>query len=109
MWSVITTHQFDTWLSGLNNSQQEKVLAGLLMIQHLGPSAGRPYVDTDKGSKYRNMKELRLQASGRALRVFFAFNPKRQAVILCGGDKGRDEKRFYVTQIHLADFLFGQY
>jgi len=73
MWSVITTHQFDTWLAGLNNSQQEKVLAGLLMIQHLGPSAGRPYVDTVKGSKYR------------------------------------DEKRFYVTQIHLADFLFGQY
>jgi hypothetical protein len=70
-----------------------------------GPKLSRPYADTVKGSKFKNMKELRIQYSGRPIRAFFAFDPERQAIVLCAGDKSGD-KRFYETMIRVADDEF---
>ena len=71
MWTVITTNLFSEWLDEQDESTQEKVLAGLLVLQQQGPSLGRPLVDTVSGSKFTNMKELRIQHKGKPLRAFF--------------------------------------
>ncbi|WP_243464991.1 type II toxin-antitoxin system RelE/ParE family toxin [Photorhabdus temperata] len=84
---------------------QEKVLADLTNLEIYGPKLSRPYANTVKGSRHKNMKELRIQYSGRPVRAFFAFDPKRQAIVLCAGDKSND-KRFYDTMIRIADEEF---
>ena len=80
----------------------------LHLLRTNGPLLGRPYGDTVQGSKFRNMKELRVQHLGRPYRAFFAFDPKRQAIVLCAGDKTGD-KRFYEKMIPLADKEFSQH
>ncbi|WP_242365116.1 type II toxin-antitoxin system RelE/ParE family toxin [Yersinia enterocolitica] len=105
VWIVILTPRFDTWLQEQEEGMQEKVLASLANLETYGPKLSRPYADTVKGSQHKNMKELRVQYSGRPVRAFFAFDPKRQAIVLCAGDKSND-KRFYETMIRLADEEF---
>jgi len=69
-----------------------------------GPALGRPHVDTLKGSRYPNMKEMRASTSGDWYRLAFAFDPRQEAVVLCGGGKGGvDGDRFYVELIRKAD------
>ena len=72
-----------------------------------GAQLGRPYADTLKGSKHPNMKELRFEALNAEWRAAFAFDLKRQAVLLvAGGKSGRSEKRFYKQLIGKADKRF---
>ena len=76
----------------------------------MGPSLGRPQVDTLNGSKHANMKELRFKAEGGVWRIAFAFDPNREAVVLVGGDKsGGSETRFYKTLIKKADDRYDSY
>ncbi|CAN2043837.1 hypothetical protein GMMP1_1200017 [Candidatus Magnetomoraceae bacterium gMMP-1] len=49
------------------------------------------------------MKELRVQSKGQPLRAFFAFNPKRKAILLCAENKSGNDKLFYKRMISLAD------
>ncbi|MGP5313735.1 type II toxin-antitoxin system RelE/ParE family toxin [Psychrobacter faecalis] len=102
MWTVITTELFNQWFDQQDESTQEKVLAALMVLEQQGPSLGRPLVDTVYDSKFTNMKELRVQHRGKPLRAFFAFDPKRQAIMLCIGDKG-NRKRFYKEMLATAD------
>ena len=78
------------------------------VLEEQGPSIGRPYVDTIKGSDLPNMKELRVQHAGLPYRILFAFDPKRQAVLLVGGNKTED-KRWYEINIPIADKRFRKY
>ena len=75
-----------------------------------GPQLGRPRVDTLKGSKHANMKELRFRADDGAWRIAFAFDSKRQAILLVGGDKsGGSEGKFYRNLIETAERRFDQH
>lgn len=103
MWEIVTTDTFDEWFDGLNDSDRANVIAGMLLLQEIGPHLSRPYADTVNGSKYTNMKELRIQSNGDPLRAFFAFDPTRKGILLCAGNKVGDEKRFYKRMIPLAD------
>ncbi len=77
------------------------------MLTEFGPQLGRPHVDTLAGSEHANMKELRFDAEDGVWRVAFAFDPKRQAVLLVAGDKsGTSQKRFYKNLIQKADQRF---
>jgi hypothetical protein len=71
-------------------------------------SASRPHADHIKGSKHANMKELRTQTGGSPIRSFFAFDPRRSAILLIGGDKTGDS-RFYDRMIPIADALYDTY
>lgn len=83
---------------------QDEVLAHANLLAQFGPNVGRPAVDTLKGSRHANMKELRFDWDGEVWRVAFAFDPKRQAILLAGGDKcGADQRRFYKRLISIAD------
>ena len=110
MWDVITTTLFDAWYEQQTASLQDEMLAALKILREFGPHLGRPHVDTVKGSKYPNMKELRVQFSGHPVRAFFAFDPERRAIVLCAGGKaGVNEKRFYKEMIKCADAEFSHH
>ena len=108
MWAVEFTDEFAQWWQSLSLGQQAAVEAIVQILEQRGPHVPRPYADTLKGSRHSNMKELRIQHQGRPLRAFFAFDPRRSAILLIGGDKTGD-KRFYDRMVPIADDLFDVY
>jgi hypothetical protein len=106
-WTVAFHEAFESEFDELPPSVQDELLAQAKLIEHFGPTAGRPRIDTLNGSKHANMKELRFDADGGVWRVAFAFDPRRHAVLLVAGDKsGGSEKRFYARLIATADQRF---
>jgi len=94
----------------LEEDLQDEVLAHAKLLAQFGPNLGRPAVDTLKGSGHANMKELRFDWNGEVWRVAFAFDPKRQAILLVGGDKGSaDQRRFYKRLIAIADARYNDH
>ncbi len=88
----------------------DELLAHAGLLAEFGPQLGRPRADTLKGSRFPNMKELRFYAADGVWRVAFAFDQKRQAILLVAGDKaGVSEKRFYKQLIDKADSRFESY
>ena len=81
------------------------MVAAVGALRQAGPSLGRPQVDTLRGSRYPNMKELRRGT----IRILFAFDPERTALLLVGGDKSGRWRQWYVDAIAEADRLFGQH
>ena len=107
-WSVEITDEFEAWFKTLDETDQDAVRIGILLLESRGPSLGRPHADTVKGSKHPNMKELRTQSAGKPIRSLFAFDPRRSAILLIGGDKTGDA-RFYDRMIPIADRLYDAY
>jgi len=104
IWEIEFTDEFGEWWNLLNEEEQESIAAGVELLRQLGPHLGRPHVDALQGSRHSNMKELRTQHGGRPLRTLFAFDPRRCAILLVGGDKTGDD-RFYDRMIPVADRL----
>lgn len=102
-WSAERTDEFDEWWVTLTDSEQRKVVASVEALQEIGPTAGRPLVDSVEGSRHSNMKELRVT---QTMRIFFAFDPTRVAILLIGGDKAGKTKRFYKQMIPKADQIY---
>lgn len=109
MWSINVTETFKAWLRSLDETDRASVYAAILLLREAGPMLSRPYVDTLKGSRYGNLKELRIQSRGMPLRALFAFDPWRKGVLLCAGNKVGNEKRFYETMIPLAEKEYTRY
>lgn len=106
-WTVLFHDDFAAEFAALAESLQDELLAHALLLRDFGPGLGRPTVDTLKGSKHANMKELRFGWAGEVWRLAFAFDSVRQAILLVGGDKGgADQRRFYKRLIALADARF---
>lgn len=105
MWEIERTDEIAEWISSLDDDAKESIFRDLMILKTIGPSLGRPYVDTVKNSKFTNMKELRVQSKFKVLRLFFAFDPERKAIMLIGGDK-KGDKRFYEKMISIADALY---
>ncbi|MBM7824385.1 hypothetical protein JOD55_000212 [Arcanobacterium pluranimalium] len=98
------------WIISLDKKSQQQVIAALELLQEHGPTLGRPLVDSVTASRHKNMKELRPGSSGRTeLRILFAFDPKRRAIMLIGGDKSNQWNRWYRKNIPIADKLYDQY
>ena len=107
MWEVATTDDFDAWFADLNAAAQVEVIAKVELLKVVGPALRRPHADTLNGSKHANMKELRADTANTVLRIAFAFDPKRSAILLCAADKsGVSQKRFYRQLIDRADKLY---
>ena len=107
MIEVVYTAEFEAWWEGLSEGQQDDVAAVVGVLEAKGVSLGFPYSSAIKGSK-KGLRELRVQSAGRPLRTFYAFDPKRRAVLLLGGDKtGR--KRFYEEEIPRAEAILVEY
>ncbi len=102
-WATERTREFEEWWETLTELEQNQVLSSLLLVEESGPATGRPAVDTVSGSRHPNLKELR---ATQTLRVFFAFDPRRVAILLVGGDKAGRTKRFYRQMIAKADKIY---
>jgi hypothetical protein len=109
-WEVEFHKDFDPELDALPDDVRNELLAHAMLLEQFGPQLGRPRVDTLKGSRHANMKELRFDAADGVWRVAFAFDPKRNAVLLIAGDKsGGGQKRFYRQLIAKADERFDEH
>ena len=107
-WDVEVTDEFKTWFGGLTEDEQDAVGVAIGRLEALGLTLGYPHSSQINGSKHGHMRELRIQIGGRPFRVFYAFNPKRNAILLIGGDKTGDD-RFYELFVPLADAIYDQH
>ena len=104
-WEIEFTDEFEQWWNTLEESEQESVRASVLLLRARGPALGRPHADVVTASRFPNMKELRTQHAGRPLRTLFAFDPRRVAILLIGGDKTGND-RWYEEFVPLADKIY---
>ena len=103
-WSVDFHPRFKAEYEELSEQVQDELVAALTPLRQFGPELGRPDVDTLNDSRYANMKELRFKADGGVWRIAFAFDPRRNAILLVAGDKsGVSEPKFYKRLIDKAD------
>ena len=109
-WSVAFHLACEIWADGLEEQDAEPLLAAIRVLRDAGPTLGRPLVDTIKGSRHANMKELRPGSTGRTeIRVLFAFDMERRAILLVGGDKSEDWTGWYTLNIPIADDRFDEH
>ena len=107
-WEVEYTDEFEKWWNSLTEEEQEDVNAKVILLQRLGPALRRPHSDVVASSKHPNMKELIIQHRGRPYRVLYAFDPRRCAILLIGGDKTGDDD-WYEKFVPRADRLYDEH
>jgi len=107
-WTVEASDEFAEWYRELTDDEHESVNFSVDLLEELGPSLGRPHVDTVRDSRHANVKELRVQHQGRPYRILFAFDPRRNAYLILGGDKTGD-KDWYVDAIRRADAIYAHH
>jgi hypothetical protein len=98
-WEIETSKQVTEWLEALDDAS-----FAIDALAEIGPTLGRPLADRVKASRHHNMKELR--SAGHHIRILFAFDPDRNAILLIGGDKAGQWKEWYQTNIPVADDLY---
>lgn len=109
-WIVEFFGAFKAEFDALPQAVQDAILIRAILLQREGPQLGRPHVDGLKGSRHKNMKELRFDADGGVWRLAFAFDPARRAILLAAGDKsGGGERRFYKRLFATADDRFDRH
>ena len=106
-WEIEYTDEFDEWFDRLGEEAQEDVALAVEKLEERGPALPRPLADTVEGSRHSNMKELR--PLGTNIRVLFAFDPRRIAILLIGGDKSDRWSEFYEEMIPVADDLYNEH
>jgi hypothetical protein len=107
-WEVEYTDEFEEWWLMLTEAEQEDISASVYLLEQRGPNLGFPHSSGVSGSKHSHMRELRTQHSGRPYRSLYAFDPRRAAILLIGGDK-TGNNRWYETHIPIADKLYDQH
>lgn len=107
-WNVEFTDEFGAWYLALIEAVQDDIdrVVGLLEIK--GPNLPFPYSSGIEGSRHDHMRELRIQSGGQPYRVFYAFDPRRSAILLIGGNKTGND-RFYEIMVPTADRLYDEY
>lgn len=104
-WEIETSDEFIEWYDRLNENELESVNYSVDLLEQGGPMLGRPHVDTLKGSRIPNLKELRVQHEGRPFRILFVFDPRRVGYLILGGDKTGDAD-WYETFIPKAERIY---
>lgn len=107
-WIIEYTDEFGDWWVDLKEAEQISIDAHVRKLEQRGPNLPFPYSSGIGGSRHPHMRELRVQSGGRPLRVFYAFDPRRAAILLIGGDKTGDG-RFYERMIPIADALYDEH
>jgi hypothetical protein len=104
---VVATDNFRTWYDELDDAASDDVDVAVEVLSQLGVLLGHPRSSAIKGATFA-LRELRIQSNGRPLRVFYAFDPARNAVLIIGGDKTGDQ-RFYDTMIGASEKIWKEY
>ena len=108
-WEVEFTEEFEAWWNGLRVEEQIELDGKVRLLEEHGPVLPRPHSDVIVTSKHANMKELRGKVifphHRSELRVLYAFDPRRAAILLIGGDKTGNPK-WYDEYVPVADQIF---
>ena len=107
-WEVEYTDEFGKWWESLSEAEQEDVAAVVELLEQKGPQLPFPYSSGVNGSRHPHMRELRIQHAGRPYRTLYAFDPRRMAILLIGGDKTGND-RWYDENVPLADRLYDEH
>ena len=107
-WDVEFTDEFHEWWDSISEPEQEEISAKVELLQERGPILPRPHSDVIVTSRHANMKELRGRVDQRELRVLYAFDRKRNAILLIGGDKTENPK-WYDEYVPIADDIFDRH
>lgn len=107
-WEVEFTDEFEEWWNEVSLSDQRTISAGVELLEERGPELGAPHTSSIRSSRHNHMREIRIQSGGRPVRIFYAFDPRRTAILLIGGDKKGDD-RFYDRYVPVADDLYDEY
>jgi hypothetical protein len=103
-WLVEYTDEFGTWWDTLTEGERIRITASVGLLERRGPNLPFPHSSGSAVRVTATCSELRVQIRGRPIRIFYAFDPRRIAILLIGGDKtGQDD--FYAMLIPLADRL----
>ena len=105
--AVEFTDEFGDWSKTLGAGQQEDVAAYVTLLEERDVRLGHPYSSAIVGSRHSHMRELRVQSGGRPIRAFHAFDPRRMAILLIGGDK-TGGGRFYERFTPITDRLYDE-
>ena len=108
IWDVEYTDEFGEWWAGLSEDEQESLDASVRLLEVRGPNLGFPHSSGIHGSKHGHMRELRTQHDGKPFRTLYAFDPRRSAILLIGGDKTGDG-RWYDVHVPIADGLYDKH
>lgn len=108
MWAVEVTNAFELWFNELTEQEQDEATAVIELLQERGVQLRHPLSSGIEGSRHAHMRELRIQAHGDPIRIFYAFDPRRVAVLI-GGIKTGKGKRFYRGMIPRADKLYDEH
>ncbi len=108
VWCVEYTDEFGEWWEALALGEREDVSASVELLGEHGPGLPYPHCSGIRGSRHDHMRELRVQSGGKPIRVFYAFDPRRAAILLIGGDKTGDG-RFYRRFVPRADRLYDEH
>lgn len=107
-WNVEYTDEFDLWWNELVEAEQESIATIVGLLEKVGPQLPYPHSSGIEDSKYDHMRELRIQHAGRPYRVLYAFDPRRCALLLLGGDKTGND-RWYDQFVPIADRLYDEH
>jgi len=107
-WGVEYTDEFEVWWDVLTADEQESIYASVGLLQEHGPQLGYPHSSAIHGSKHSHMRELRTRHEGRPYRTLYAFDPRRSAILLIGGEKTGDD-RWYEKHVPIADRLYDEH
>jgi hypothetical protein len=107
-WTVEYTDEFEGWWNSVTVAEQISIAASVELLEAAGPHLGYPHTSGIEGSKHAHMRELRTQHAGRPYRTLFAFDPRRYAILLIGGDKTGND-RWYAENVPIADALYDEH
>ncbi|GAC1351989.1 MAG: type II toxin-antitoxin system RelE/ParE family toxin [Polyangiales bacterium] len=107
MIEVVVTGLFEDWYGAPEEEDQDAVARVVGLLEARGVTLPFPHSSAIAGSRSA-LRELRVQSQGKPLRVLYAFDPERQAVLLVGGDKTGDD-RWYERTIPIAEREWDSY
>jgi hypothetical protein len=107
-WDIDLSAEFEAWYDDLDEDETKSVNRAVDLLEQAGPVLARPHVDLIQQSRHQNMKELRVQHQGRPYRILFAFDPRRCAYLILGGDKTGDD-RWYEKFVPVADAIYDKH
>jgi len=107
-WEVEFSNEFAEWWDGLTESEQSSIDRVIYLLEEYGPSLPDRYSKPIVTSRFSHMRELRVQHGGQPIRIFYAFDPRRVALLILGGNKTGDD-RWYEKFVTRADAIYEQY